>query len=125
MAKRKKKQKVGNKRLVDLQEAAVEKVVGMIKQGADSEAIIAQIDANAKKIAKAMTPAEKAVFVHPNGTLVDLDAVPASVLEDHLRRYTKQELERGQFIILEGTEKRYSFFMDQKTKERLTKERTK
>jgi hypothetical protein len=121
----KSRKKVRDRQLSDLQKAAVDRVMGMISRGAHPKAIIARAEAEAKKIAIGMTPAEKALLRYPDGILLDLDEVPISVVEDHLKRYTNDELKRGQFIVAEGDKKHYVFFMDQKTKERLEKEKAK
>lgn len=121
MDKRRSRKKAKNARVKDLEEAAVEKVMRMIKQGVHPAAIVGQVETEARKIAERMTPAEKALSRYPDATLVGLDEVPSSVVEDHLTRYTKDELQRGQFILVKGSKKHYVFFMDKKTKERLEK----
>ena len=125
MVNRRSRKKVRDRRLSDLQDAAAERVMGMIKRGVHPATIMAQVEVEAKRIAERMTPAEKALLRYPDATLVGLDEVPSSVVKDHLKRYTKDELKRGQFIVVEGNKKHYVFFMDEKTKERLEKKRAK
>ena len=69
-------------------------------------------DTIAQEIVSPMTPLEKGLLIYPNAVPIQLKSVPFEVLKDHLRRYTKSELEDGQFFeVLLG---KYTFFMDEK-----------
>lgn len=52
-------------------------------------------------------------MVHPHATPVKLKHVPVEVMNDHLTRYTKTELKRGQFFRVGD---HFTFFMDHKAK---------
>jgi len=105
----------------ELEKRTLEKLATMIRLGANPAAMEALVDREAKKIVEMMTPAEKGQYRYPTGKLVRLDEVPDGVMEDHLQRYSMGELERGQFIVIEGSKTHYLFIMDQQTKERIEK----
>jgi|688.fasta_scaffold115477_1 hypothetical protein len=74
-----------------------------------------QVDAEAQKIVEKMSPLEMGKLIYPGGIPVPLKKVPESVILEHLSRYTKQELKRGQFFKI-GTN--FTFFMDRKAYEK-------
>jgi hypothetical protein len=73
------------------------------------------VDAVAQKIVEKMSPLEMGKLIYPGGIPVPLKKVPESVILEHLSRYTKKELKRGQFFRI-GT--KFTFFMDRKAKEK-------
>ena len=78
------------------------------------------IDAIASELVSQMSPLEIGLLKYPFATPVKLKLVPDDVLEDHLSRYTKAELKRGQFFRVGD---KYTFFMDHKAKEKREKRR--
>lgn len=50
-------------------------------------------------------------MVDPHATSVKLKPVPVEVMNDHLTRYTKAELKRGEFFRFGD---RFTFFVDHK-----------
>ena len=69
-------------------------------------------DTIAHEIVSTMTPLEKGLIIYPKAVPIQMKSVPFEVLEDHLKRYTKSELENGQFFeVLPG---KYTFVMDEK-----------
>jgi hypothetical protein len=76
--------------------------------------IEAAIEAEAQAQIAKMSPLEMGRIVHPNASPVAIADVPETVLADHLTRYSRRELERGQFFeVLPG---RFTFFMDHRAK---------
>ena len=71
------------------------------------------VDDVARNVVAQMSPLEIGLIVHPHATPVKLKHVPVGVMNDHLTRYTKAELKRGQFFRVGD---RFTFFMDHKTK---------
>ena len=71
------------------------------------------VDDVARDVVSQMSPLEIGLMVHPHATPVKLKHVPAGVMNDHLTRYTKAELKRGQFFRVGD---RFTFFMDHKAK---------
>jgi hypothetical protein len=90
----------------------------MMKRGADPLLMTAQVEASARKIVEAMSPAEIAKLRYPDGELIVLSSVPSAVVKDHLERYTIDKLKRGQFIKVTGAKTHFVFFMDHKAKAR-------
>ena len=62
-----------------------------------------------------MSPKEIGLMVHPDGRPIKLNKVPEDVIQDHLNRYTKRELKRGQSFLVRN---KYTFFMDHETKKK-------
>ena len=73
--------------------------------------LLKQVNTEAQKIVENMSPLEMGRLIYPDGIPVPLKKVPESVIVDHLSRYSKQELKRGQFFQI-GTQ--FTFFMDRK-----------
>jgi hypothetical protein len=73
--------------------------------------LLKQVEAEAQKIAEKMSPLEMGRLIYPDGIPVPWKKVPESVILEHLSRYSKQELKRGQFFKI-GT--KFTFFMDRK-----------
>ncbi len=73
------------------------------------------VDGSAQKIVEKMSPLEMGKLIYPGAIPVPFKKVPESVILDHLSRYTKQELKRGQFFRI-GT--KFTFFMDRKAYEK-------
>ena len=71
------------------------------------------VDDIARNVVSQMSPLEIGWMVHPHATPVNLKQIPAGVMHDHLTRYTKAELKRGQFFRVDGS---FTFFMDHKAK---------
>jgi len=71
------------------------------------------VDDVARDVISQMSPLEIGLMVHPHATPVRLKHVPVEVMNDHLTRYTKAELKRGQFFRVGD---RFTFFMDHKAK---------
>jgi hypothetical protein len=71
------------------------------------------VDDVARNVVNQMSPLEIGLMVHPHATPVKLKHVPVGVMKDHLTRYTKAELKRGQFF---RVGERFTFFMDHKAK---------
>ena len=113
MGKKQKKQK----RLCEAEAKAVDNVASMIMRSADPAMIEARLEAEARSIVRQMPPAEIATMLHPDGKLVPLKRVPQDVINDHLGRYSMEELGRGQFIVVMGSEPHYVFVMDHKANE--------
>ena len=67
----------------------------------------------AEKVVSQMSPLELGFLRYPHAEPVKLKRVPPDVIDDHLTRYTKAELKRGQFFRVCH---RYTFFMDHKAK---------
>ncbi len=71
------------------------------------------IDEVAAKVVSEMSPLEMGLLRYPFAEPVKLERVPKEVIKDHLTRYTKAELKRGQFFRVGD---KYTFFMDHKAK---------
>ena len=71
------------------------------------------VDDVARDIVSQMSPLEIGLTVYPHATPVKLRHVPVGVMDDHLTRYTKAELKRGQFFRVGN---RFTFFMDHNAK---------
>jgi len=71
------------------------------------------IDEVAAKVVSEMSPLEMGLLRYPFAEPVKLKRVPKEVIKDHLTRYTKAELKRGQFFRVGD---KYTFFMDHKAK---------
>ena len=71
------------------------------------------LDEAAAQIASRMSPLEMGLLIHPDAQPVALKGVPTDVIDDHLTRYTRAELNRGQFFRIGD---RYTFFMDHQAK---------
>lgn len=82
-------------------------------EGTVSPDFMAAVDEVAEAVAAQMSPLDMGLLVHPHAEPVKLKRVPADVIEDHLTRYSKAELKRGQFLRVGD---RYVFFMDRKAK---------
>ena len=78
------------------------------------------IDEAADEIARRMTPLQKGLTLYPDAEPRTLDEVPRAVIDDHLDRYTRQDLEEGQF--LEVSPGKYTFIMAHRTKKRKSQE---
>ena len=89
----------------------------MAKKSTSETAVTAEferaIDEMAKEVVSRMSPLEIGLLRYPYSEPVKLKHVPADVVDDHLTRYTKAELKRGQFFRIGD---QYTFFMDQKAK---------
>lgn len=70
----------------------------------------------AKTIVRDMTPLQKGLMLYPSATPRSLEAIQSEVLNDHLKRYSRQDLMDGQF--LEVRPGKYTFIMGEKTKRR-------
>lgn len=68
------------------------------------------IDQLAHAIVRHLNPMEIGRLLHPDAEPVKLKWVPADVIADHLTRYSKGELQQGQFFRIRS---RYTFIMDQ------------
>ena len=55
-------------------------------------------DTLAQEIVPPMKHHEKSLLIYPKAVPIQLKSLPFEVLEDHLKRYTKSELENGQFF---------------------------
>ena len=77
-----------------------------------------EIAAIASELVSQMSSLEIGLLKYPFATPVKLKLVPDDVLKDHLSRYTKTELKRGQFFRVGD---KYTFFMDHKAKARREK----
>jgi len=75
-------------------------------------------DAAAQRLVDALTPLQIGQILHPGCRGVALADVPASVLEEHRRRYTDEDLCEGQFVIVTGSLEHYVFIMGHETKRR-------
>jgi len=74
----------------------------------------AVVEAVAQATVAQMSPLEIGLTVYPTAKPLALHSVPQAVVDDHLQRYSQEELERGQFFeVLAG---RYVFFMDHEAK---------
>ncbi len=73
------------------------------------------IDDVAAKVISRMSPLEMGLLRYPFAKPVKLKLVPEKVLQDHLTRYTKVELKRGQFFRVGD---KYTFFIDHEAKAR-------
>lgn len=71
------------------------------------------IDDVARDIVSNQSPLEMGLMVYPHATPIKLKHVPMEVMNDHLTRYTKTELKRGQFFRVGD---RFTFFMDHKAR---------
>lgn len=75
------------------------------------------IDEAARRITTGMTPLQLGLLLYPDATPKDLAELPEAIVTDHLTRYTRNDLETGQFLeVLPG---RYTFIMSEATKKRL------
>ena len=72
-----------------------------------------EIDEIASELVSQMSPLEIGFLRYPFAIPVKLKLIPDNVLKDHLSRYTKAELKRGQFFQVGD---KYTFFMDHKAK---------
>ncbi len=66
------------------------------------------IDEVAAKVVSEMSPLEMGLLRYPFAEPVKLERVPKEVIKDHLTRYTKAELKRGQFFRVGD---KYTFFV--------------
>ena len=74
----------------------------------------AEIDRLAHDAIEKMTPQDLGLRLYPNATPVLLSQVPPHVVADHLTRYSRRDLETGQFLeVLPG---KFTFIMSQETK---------
>ena len=71
------------------------------------------IDTAAHQMVSQMSPKEIGLMIHPDGKPVKLNRVPEDIIQDHLTRYTKKELKRGQFFLVR---EKYTFIMDHEAK---------
>ena len=72
-------------------------------------------DIMAQEIVSRLTPLEIGQLIHPDAEPIKFKNVPLEVIEDHLTRYSKSELKRGQFFRVRDE---YTFFMDHKSYEK-------
>jgi len=79
------------------------------------------VDDVARNVVTQMSPLEIGLMVHPHATPVKLKHVPVGVMNDHLTRYTKAELKRGQFF---RVGERFTFFMDHKARSKRNSAKT-
>ena len=107
-----------------LEQEALDRLSALLMQGVHPEALDAEVTAAAKRIVRQMTPAQIAQMRHPEGKLVPLSRVPQGVIKDHLLRYTMNQLQRGQFIVLMLGKAHYIFCMDHEAREERDKKRT-
>ncbi|NLH74498.1 MAG: hypothetical protein GX456_15725 [Verrucomicrobia bacterium] len=80
-------------------------------------------DAAAQRVLDTLTPLQIGEILHPGCRGVALADVPASVLEEHRRRYTDEDLREGQFVIVTGSTEHYVFIMGHETKGRKNREK--
>ncbi|MFC1491938.1 hypothetical protein ACFLQ0_05065 [Nitrospinota bacterium] len=72
-------------------------------------------DIMAQEIVSGLTPLEIGKLIHPDAESIKFKYVPREVIEDHLNRYSKSELKRGQFFRVRD---KYTFFMDHESYKR-------
>ncbi len=75
--------------------------------------LVAAIDEVAEAYVSQVSPREMGLLKYPFAEPVKMKRVSVDVIDDHLTRYTKAELKRGQFFRVGG---KYTFFMDHQTK---------
>jgi hypothetical protein len=81
-------------------------------------------DAAVLRTVDSLTPLQIGLMLHPGCRGIALADVPASVLEDHRRRYTDDDLREGQFIVVIGSREHFVFIMGHETKKRKDRETT-
>ena len=69
----------------------------------------------AQEFVSGLTPLEIGKLIHPDAEPIKFKSVPREVIEDHLTRYSKSELKRGQFFRVCD---KYTFFMDHESYKR-------
>ena len=69
-------------------------------------------DIMAQEFVSRLTPLEIGKLIHPDAEPIKFRNAPKEVIEDHLTRYSKSELKRGQFFRVRD---KYTFFMDHKS----------
>ncbi len=75
-----------------------------------------EIDRIAHGMVAKMTPREIGLILYPSAKPIPLEQVPKDVIEDHLTRYTQEDLIAGQFLeVMKG---KFTFIMDHETKGR-------
>lgn len=77
------------------------------------------VDMFAHKIVESLTPCALGLMLYPNAQPVALSGVPEHVIADHLNRYSKSDLETGQF--LEVLPDLFTFIMSHETRKRIDK----
>ncbi len=75
-------------------------------------------DAAAQRAVDDLTPLQIGQVLHPGCRGVALADVPSSVLEDHRRRYTEEDLQQGQCVVVVGSREHFVFIMGHETKRR-------
>lgn len=68
------------------------------------------IDQLANAIVCHLSPMEMGRLLHPDAEPIKLKSVPTDVIADHLTRYSKSELQQGQFFKIRN---KYTFIMGQ------------
>jgi hypothetical protein len=79
-------------------------------------------DAAAQHAVDNLTPLQIGQVLYPDCRGVALADVPASVIDDHRRRYTDDELREGQFVVVTGSREHFVFIMGHATKKRKDRE---
>ncbi|MDY7091649.1 MAG: hypothetical protein SX243_01620 [Acidobacteriota bacterium] len=72
------------------------------------------LDVLARAQIATMSPLEMGQLVYPQARPVPIEQVPDAVVREHLTRYSRRELERGQFF--EVVQGKFTFFMDHEAK---------
>jgi hypothetical protein len=76
------------------------------------------IEKVAQAIVKGMNPREIGLMLYPSARPIPLSEVPEEIVQEHLDRYTEEDLKTGQF--LETSKGNYTFIMNHETKRRIT-----
>lgn len=80
-------------------------------------AIDRKIDDYAERFVADMTPCEMGEMLYPGAAPRKLDDVPEQIVLEHLTRYTRDDLKKGQFLeVLPG---KYTFIMAKEPRRRL------
>ncbi len=79
-------------------------------------------DAAAQRALDNLTPLQIGQVLYPGCRGVVLADVPASVIEDHRRRHTDDDLREGQFVLVTGSREHFVFIMGHETKKRKDRE---
>lgn len=71
--------------------------------------LLSLIDEEAYSQIEKMSPIQIGKLVYPDGVALSFAKVPKEIVTEHLQRYTKKELKRGQFFRVGD---KFTFFMD-------------
>lgn len=75
----------------------------------NKDELLKLVDEEAHYIIDEMAPIEMGKLIYPNSVAVSFTKVPKEIIAEHLQRYSKKELKRGQFFKVDD---KFTFFMD-------------